>query len=129
MAEAFLKQYGGEAFEVESAGLEPMAINPLVVEAMLEKGIDLSGKGTQNVFDLYKAGRLFDYVITVCDESSEKRCPLFPGLVRRDHWPFEDPAALSGNHEEKLEGVRRIRDVIDNAVKDWVGEITASPRG
>lgn len=59
MAEAFLRKFGGEDFEIESAGFEPASINPLVIEVMREVGIDLSEKSTQSVFDLYKAGRLY----------------------------------------------------------------------
>jgi len=120
MAEAFLKARGGEAFAVESAGLSPTSINPLVVAAMAEKGIDLSGVTTQSAFDLFRQGRLFEYVITVCDDSNEKQCPVFPGLVHREHWPFEDPAALTGTADEKMIGVRRIRDEIEAAVAAFV---------
>ncbi len=112
MAEAYLKDMAGDSFEVESAGLHPTEINPLAVEAMKEEGIDLTGKGTQSVFDLFKQGKLYDYVITVCDESSDKECPIFPGVVRRWHWPFPDPAAAEGTYEERMAKVREIRDMI-----------------
>ncbi len=126
MAEAFLKQLGGDAFDVESAGLDPQPINPLVVEAMREKGFDLAGRTSQSVFDLFKQGRLYEYIITVCDEASEKQCPLFPGIVRRDHWPFPDPSTVDGDHEEKLQQVRDIRDAIEKAVTEWRDEVSAS---
>ena len=122
MAEAYLKKHGGERFEVESAGLEPAEINPLVVEVMKEEGIDLSGHGTQSVFDLYKAGRLFDYVITVCDQASESQCPVFPGITKRWHWPFPDPSRVEGSHEEKLAAIREIRDSIKEAILEPRGE-------
>jgi arsenate reductase len=120
MAEAFLRAMGGDAFDVVSAGLSPTCINPLVVAAMAEKGIDLSKAATTSAFDLFRQGRLFEYVITVCDDSSEKQCPVFPGLVHREHWPFDDPAALTGSGEERLAGVRRIRDRIEEAVAAFV---------
>ena len=123
MAEAFLKALGGDGFDVASAGLSPTCINPLVVTAMAEKGIDLSQATTTSVFDLYRQGRLFSYVITVCDDSNEKQCPVFPGLVHREHWPFEDPAALAGTDEEKLAGVRRIRDSVEAAVAAFVRRV------
>lgn len=112
MAEAFLKEFAGESLQVESAGLEPGALNPLAVEAMQEVGIDISQNTTQSVFDLFKAGRLFDVVITVCDDATEKQCPVFPGVTRRMHWPFEDPAALEGSHADKMAKVRDIREAI-----------------
>lgn len=112
MAEAFLRAFAGDAFEVESAGLEPAeAVNPLVVEVMAELGLDLSGKKPQSVFELFRQGRLYDYVISVCEDGGE-RCPVFPGLTRRWRWPFPDPAAATGTREERLAQVRAIRDQI-----------------
>lgn len=124
MAEAFLKEIGREAFEVESAGLELAdRINPLVVEVMKEIGIDLSGKSMQRVFDLFQQGRLYDYVIAVCDAAKAGKCPIFPGVCKRLHWPFEDPATLEGTWEEKLEKTRLIRDGIRQQVETWVEEL------
>lgn len=71
MAEAFLNKYGSDRFDVESAGLEPAAINPNVVEVMAEVGIDLSHKGTRDVFDLFRTGKLYNAVITVCDQARQ----------------------------------------------------------
>ncbi len=116
IAEAYLKKFGGEDFHVESAGFEPAErVHPLVVEAMKEEGIDLSGKKPQSVFELYKQGRLFEHVITVCSES-EGECPLFPGITRRWHIPFPDPASVEGSEEEKLAQIRRIRDAIKEMI-------------
>jgi arsenate reductase (thioredoxin) len=120
MAEAYLKSFGRNEFQVESAGFDPTVMNPLVVEAMAEEGMDLSGKQTQRVFDLYKSGRVFDYVITVCEESDEAMCPVFPGMTHRLHLPFEDPAKLEGSHEEKMTKLRLIRDKIRNVVLEFI---------
>ena len=79
MAEAYLRKLGGLEFEVESAGLEPGKLNPHVVRVLAEEGIDISGKKTQGVFDLYKAGKRYDYVITVCSKEAADRCPFSPG--------------------------------------------------
>ncbi len=117
MAEAFLKQFAGDSLEVESAGFQPGELNPLAVEAMAEIGIDISGNSTKSVFEFFKQGKLYDYVITVCDDMNEKRCPVFPGVTHRWHWPFPDPSALSGTHEEQLEQVRKIRDQIKAKVE------------
>lgn len=124
MAEAFLKKIGREAFEVESAGLELAdRINPLVVEVMKEIGIDLEGKRMQRVFDLFQQGRLYDYVIAVCDAAKAGKCPIFPGVCKRLHWPFEDPATLEGTWEEKLDKTRLIREEIRQQVETWVEEL------
>ena len=85
MAEAFLRQMAGDGLIVESAGLDPTVINPLVVAVMAEEGLDLSDKKTRKVFDLFRDGQLYDAVITVCEESLEGQCPVFPGVTRRLH--------------------------------------------
>ena len=59
MAEAFLNLTCPDYFEAHSAGLEPGALNPLAVEAMKAIGIDISGKQTQGVFDVFKSGEFF----------------------------------------------------------------------
>ncbi len=120
MAEAFLRKYGQNRFVVESAGLEPGKINPLVVRVMQEEGIDLSNKQTNSVFEFYKEGRSYDFVITVCSKDAAERCPIFPGAGKRLHWPFDDPSKAAGTHEEKLAEVRRIRDQIHRKVRSFL---------
>jgi len=119
MAEAFLKKYAPDRFEVESAGLEQGKLNPYVVRAMAEVGIDISKNKTKTAWDLFQAGRVFQIVIAVCSKEASERCPIFPGLSKKIHWPFDDPSALSGSEDEIMEGVRRIRDQIEAAVKDF----------
>jgi arsenate reductase len=125
MAEAFLNEICGDYFEAQSAGLEPGSLNPLAVEAMREIGTDISNNQTQSVFDVFKSGKLFAYVITVCDESSAQRCPIFPGVTKRLHWSFPDPAALTGTGEQRLAGTRKIRDQIRARIEMWCDEICA----
>ena len=124
MAEAWLNHFCGEPFEAESAGLSPGTLNPLVVKVMQEVGIDISHKQTQSVFDLFKAGKTYTYVVTVCDESSAEKCPIFPGVAKRRHWSFPDPSALTGTEEEKLEKTREIRDFIKAEIENWCQEIS-----
>jgi len=119
MAEAFVNQMCQGSFVASSAGLEPGQLNPLVVEAMQEVGIDISAASTTGVAEVLAAGRQFDRVITVCDEASAERCPTFPGPVAREHWGFPDPSAASGSREEKLAQVREIRDAIRQRITDW----------
>jgi arsenate reductase len=120
MAEVFLNSLAGDRFLAASAGFEPAAIHPLAIKAMAEIGHDLSHKTSQSVFDLFKAGRLYDYVITVCDESSGQACPIFPGVTQRLHWSFADPAALTGEEDERLAQVRAIRDQIQARIRNWI---------
>jgi len=123
MAEAWLNQICGDFFEAQSAGLEPGKLNPLAVEVMSEAGIDISKKKTQAVFDMFKSGQLFDYVITVCDETSAEKCPIFPGPTKRLHWSFADPSEVTGTWDEKLAQVREIRDEIRKKIEDWCVEV------
>lgn len=125
MAEAFLNQICGSEFEAHSAGLEPGRLNPLVVEAMGEIGIDISGNQTKAVFDMFKSGKFFPYVITVCDETSAERCPIFPGVTKRIHWTFPDPSGFNGTHEERLAKTREVRDLIEARIQSWCAETCA----
>ena len=125
MAEAFLNRICSDYFGAHSAGLEPGAVNPLAVEVMGELGIDISKSKTQSVFDVFKSGQLFSYVVTVCDETSAEKCPIFPGVTKRLHWSFSDPASLTGSHQERLNGTRVIRDEIRARVQAWCDEMCA----
>jgi arsenate reductase len=122
MAAAFLQHLGGDRFQTESAGFEPRTINPLAVKAMGAAGIDISRNGTQSVFELFKKGRIFDYVITVCDEATAERCPIFPGVTTRLHWSFADPSSFTGSEEERLEKTIAVRDEIRDRIRRWIVE-------
>ena len=119
MAEAFVNQMCQGSYEAHSAGLEPGVLNPLVVEAMQEVGIDIAAAKTKSVAQMLAGGPTFTRVVTVCDEASAERCPTFPGGAERDHWGFPDPSALAGTHEERMVAVRRIRDDIRERVSQW----------
>jgi len=125
MAEAWLNHMCGDFFVAQSAGLEPGTLNPLAVKVMAEVGIDISHKKKQAVFDVFKSGQLFAYVITVCDEASAERCPIFTGTAKRLHWSFPDPSRVTGTAEEKLARVCEIRDAIRAKVENWCAEVTA----
>ncbi len=123
MAEAWLNQICRDEFEGQSAGLEPGTLNPLAVASMAEVGIDISQKGTQRVFDVWKSGPVFTYVITVCDETSAEKCPIFPGPAQRLHWSFRDPSSLSGTQEEKRTAIAEIRDEIRAKIEAWCDDV------
>jgi arsenate reductase (thioredoxin) len=118
MAEAFVNLLC-PGYRAQSAGLEPGRINPIVVEVMNELGIDLATKTTQSVFDVARRGERFTYVITVCDEASE-RCPVFPGgAATRLAWSFPDPSSFTGSLDEKRDATRRVRDAIKRQIEAW----------
>ncbi len=120
MAEAFLRKYGGDRFEVHSAGLEPKGINPYTRLVLEEVGIDMAGQYSKDLH-AYMGKMHFGYLITVCS-NAEERCPIFPGVAVRLHWPFEDPAAVEGSHAEVLAAFRAVRDQIEARILEWLGE-------
>jgi len=122
MAEAYLKKFGGARFEVESAGLEPGTLNPYVVRALSEEGMDISGKKTQGVFDLLKQGRSYNFVIAVCAKEAADRCPIFPGHAKRLVWSYPDPSTFTGSDEEIMTRVREVRDAIKDRVRTFSEE-------
>jgi arsenate reductase len=122
IAEAFLNNLAGDRFFAESAGIEAGVLNPVVVESMKEAGIDISKNKTKSVFDFYKQGRLYSYVITVCEKEAADRCPVFIGVTRRIQWFFKDPAKFEGTHDEKLKQVDQVRDEIKEAVIKFTAE-------
>ena len=122
MAEAFLNQLGGESFEAESAGIEPGKLNPNVVQVMQEAGLDISGNETKDVFAMFKQGKMFQAVITVCDAASAERCPIFPGMTKRIGWSFPDPSQFTGSKEEILQQTREVRDEIREKIKEFINE-------
>ena len=124
MAEAFINMLGGGQFISESAGLEPGKLNPVVVEAMREIGIDISGNRVKSVDEFLDAGRQFEYVITVCDESQAATCPVFPGRAVRLHWSFADPSSFTGTSAEKLQQTRQVRDEIKEKISNWLEQET-----
>lgn len=123
MAEAWFNELCSDDYIAGSAGIEPGTLNPLVVKVMQEAGVDISHKQTNAVMDYVRSGDLFSYVITVCDETSAERCPIFPGVTKRLHWSFPDPSALTGTEEEKLVEIRKIRDTIKAKISEWVKEL------
>lgn len=114
MAEGYLRHLAGEDYDVLSAGIAPVGLNPLAVEAMREIGIDISRHTSKNVSTLL--GVSIPFVVTVCDRARES-CPIFPGAFRLIHWSFDDPAAVEGTREEKLAAFRRVRDQIAASIE------------
>ncbi len=116
MAEGLLRHEGGATFEVHSAGTHPTSVRPEAVAVMSELGIDISQHWSKSVDEF--RGQEFDFVITVCDNANAA-CPHFPGNTRRLHWPFEDPAAVTGTLAERLAAFRQVRDQIRAKVREF----------
>lgn len=122
MAEAFLRQYAGDQFEVHSAGYEPKGINPYTLQVMDEIGVDIRSQWSKSTEE-YMGKTFFRYIITVCGQADEN-CPraLWAQSGTRLHWPFEDPAAVEGTDDQKLAKFRAVRDQIEAKIKSWVSE-------
>ena len=124
MAEGLLRHEAGAWCEVFSAGTTPTRVRPEAIAVMREAGIDLSGHHSKSVEEFL--GQKFDYVITVCDNARET-CPVFPATTRRIHWSIEDPAAVEGGDEERLNAFRRARNELLRRLRAFVREQTTPP--
>lgn len=110
MAEGILRDIAGDLFEVHSAGSKPAGyVHPMAIEAMKEIGIDVSGHTSKHLDQFLEAG--IHTVITVCGNADDA-CPMFPGMVNRYHWGFEDPPKAIRADETELQAFQRIRDEI-----------------
>jgi arsenate reductase len=122
MGETYLNDFGKELFIAESAGLEEGTLNQNVVEVMKEDGYDISKNETNSVFNFFKEGRDYTFVIKVCDELNGQRCPIFPNTLHTIYWNLPDPSAFSGTHDEILTKTREIRDEIKRRVLAFIEE-------
>ena len=111
MAEALLNTLNGDKYEACSAGVMATRVNPYVVKAMAEIGIDISKNRSKSIEEF--RGKNFNYVVTVCDNA--KACPFFPG-EKIIHKSFDDPSQVKGSEEEIMKQTRRVRDEI----KEWL---------
>ncbi len=124
MAEAFLRKYAGDRFNVYSAGLDPTELHPMTRQVMQEVGLDLDDQYAKGV-ETYLGKLLVSYLIIVC-ETANSRCPrTWPGLEiqKRLFWPFDDPVAAEGSEEERLRKFRQVRDQIEQRIKSWFEDI------
>lgn len=126
MAEGFARACAPEGVKIYSAGTLAAGVHPLAVEAMAEIGIDISEQ-TSNRIDEIPANQI-DIVVTLCDDAAQ-RCPVFPGEVRRTHWPIKDPIYAVGTHEEQLAVFRTARDDIGALVRRLMGELASASSG
>lgn len=120
MAEAFLRAYAGEHFDVYSAGLEPKSeILPIVRKAMAEIGLNMDNQFPKSVNE-YLGKLNFAYTITVCG-NAEQKCPrVFLNMGQHMFWPFDDPATLQGSEDELMAQVRAIRDAMRTKIQEWL---------
>jgi arsenate reductase len=113
IAAAFARDLGGERIVVYSAGSDPgESLNPAVIEAMSEVGLEITGESPKRLTD--EMGRRADVIVTMgCGDA----CPVYSGKRYLD-WELEDPKG------KDLDTVRRIRDEIRELVQDLVDELS-----
>lgn len=119
MMHGFLQQFGGDTWQISSAGVEIHGLNPRAVQVMKEDGVDISHHRSVHI-DEYQ-GISFEYVITVCDHARET-CPWFPANAEMIHQSFNDPAKANGSEEEIRNEFRRVRDEIKSFAKRFITE-------
>ncbi|HEY4440430.1 MAG TPA: arsenate reductase ArsC [Candidatus Elarobacter sp.] len=123
MADAFMRRFAGDVFDVYSAGITPGSLNPNVVAAMREIGYDISHARTKGISDAEITRHEYRYVVTVCAESEAEQCPIFPTEGRREHWYFDDPSAITSKDPDVvMHSVRSIRDGMLERVRSWAEE-------
>jgi arsenate reductase (thioredoxin) len=113
MAEGMVRAWGGDRFEAFSAGTEATRVRPEAIAVMGEIGIDITGHTSKTILPFI--GEAFAWVITVCDAAKES-CPVIPGAAQQAHWSIDDPSAVEGTEEERLEAFRAARDIIRDRV-------------
>ncbi len=116
MGEGLFRHELGDRMDVYSAGAKPSYVRPEAIAVMAELGIDISShrsKGLDEFLD-----QEFAYVVTVCDNANDA-CPVFPGAVTRIHWSLEDPAAVNGSDEERLNAFRKVRDDLARRISEF----------
>lgn len=118
MAEGWLRHIAREELDVFSAGTAPQPIHPLAIEAMQERGVDISSQRSKSIDEFHN--HRFDFVITVCDHA-QGNCPTFPEETRQIHWNFQDPAKAQGTPEEQKIIFVQVRDEIEEHVRRFVG--------
>jgi arsenate reductase len=125
IAEAYMNSLGGDLFLAESAGIEAGKLNPYVVRALREDGMEIKGKRTRSISEARKWGKRYLYVIAVCSKNAADRCPVFTGQHKMLVWPFDDPSAFTGTDRQIMEKVRRVRDEIKEKVREFIRDMRA----
>ena len=119
MAEGFARHYGRDAIEVYSAGTQPTAVNPMAMEVMGERGVDISAQTSKGLDAVPKD---VDFIITLCGDAAEN-CPVYPAHVRVEHWGLPDPARATGTREEVMKVFREVRDEIERRVHWFISSL------
>jgi len=119
MAEGWLKTLGGDKFDVLSAGIVAHGKNPRAISAMKDAGVDISNQESEALDP--KILDTLDLLVTVCGNADET-CPAVPVSCEKQHWPFDDPAKVTGSEEEIMQEFYLVRDEIKARVSAFVAK-------
>ena len=117
MAEGMLQAWGGDHFEVFSAGTEATEVRPEAIRVMAEIGIDIGGHTSKTLEPFL--GESFSWLVTVCDQAREA-CPTIPGVAQQAHWSIDDPSAVEGDEEARLQAFRDARDRLRDRIHMFI---------
>jgi arsenate reductase len=117
MAEGMLRAWAGDRFEAFSAGTQRTRVRPEAIAVMAEIGIDIAGHTSKTLEPFM--GEEFSWLITVCDQARES-CPTIPGVRQQAHWSIDDPSAVEGDEDVRLEAFRTARDHLRDRVHQFV---------
>jgi len=121
MAEAFLRKYAGDVFDVYSAGFDPKPVHPYAVRVMREIGFDISSQQPKELRQVTR-NKFFAVAITVCRKNEEEGCATILGAETRLNWKIGEPTNFEGTEEEKLAKFREVRDQIHEEIKSFLNE-------
>jgi arsenate reductase len=116
MAEGLARALAAPEVEVASAGTHATRVSPFAIEALGERGIDITAHTSKTIDDLPGT---FDYVITLCDEA-DRECPNLPARKKRMHWGYPDPARAPGGEEAVRRAFAEVRDHLEQRLRVWL---------
>lgn len=125
MAEALLRELGGDRFNAYSAGISPYSdLNPMTVSLLAEKGHDTSTLSSKHI-SLYQAADAphMDFVFTVCDIAANEECPPWAGQPVSGHWGLPDPVKATGTEAERA----LVFQATYGALRNRIAAFTALP--
>lgn len=123
MAEGMARKALGDRYEIYSAGIQPMAMNPLAVKIMNEVGIDISRQKSKSINEV--PWKEMDMIVTLCGTSS-KSLPALPPTIQRLHWPVPDPVTMTSHYgfkssaEGKQLAFKEVRDMLQKRIEEFV---------
>ncbi|MDB3872843.1 arsenate reductase ArsC [Pelagibacteraceae bacterium] len=116
ISECLMNQMGESQHHAHSAGSKPTGtVNPFSIQVLKKNNINCDGTSSKS-WDAFKDMK-FDFVVTVCNNTANETCPIYPGSLKKIHWDIEDPAAFQGSDEEKLNEFQRVFDIIKKKLK------------